>query len=102
MASEAQIEANRANAQKSTGPRTSEGKAKVAQNAVRHGLLAEQVVIAGEDPGEYEFYRQALIEEISPVGDYENTLAERAAGLAWRLRRAERLQAEVVGTLLAK
>ena len=45
MASQAQVEANRANAAKSTGPRTSEGKAAVSQNAVKHGLLAEQVVI---------------------------------------------------------
>ena len=47
MASEAQIQANRANAQKSTGPRTAEGKATVAQNAVKHGLRAEQMVIKG-------------------------------------------------------
>jgi len=102
MATQAQIEANRANAAKSTGPRTDEGKAVVAQNAVRHGLLAEQVVIKGEDPGEFEFYREALIRELAPVGDYENILAERAAALAWRLRRAERLQAEAFGTLLTR
>ena len=51
MASDAQIEANRANAQKSTGPRTAEGKAKVAPNAIKHGLLAEQVVVKDEAPG---------------------------------------------------
>ena len=85
MATQAQIEANRANAVKSTGPRTAEGKAAVAQNAVKHGLLAEQVVIAGEDPGEFEFHRQALMAEISPVGDYEKILAERAAELVWKL-----------------
>ena len=46
MASEAQVRANRLNAQRSTGPRTAEGKAAVAQNAVKHGLLAEQAVNA--------------------------------------------------------
>ena len=45
MASAAQTIANRLNAQKSTGPRTPEGKAVVSQNAVKHGLLAEQVVL---------------------------------------------------------
>ena len=54
MASEAQIKANRENAQKSTGPRTEEGKAVVAQNAVKHGLWARQAVIKEEDPAEFE------------------------------------------------
>jgi len=102
MASEAQVEANRVNAQKSTGPRTPEGKAAVSQNAVKHGLLAERVVIKDEDPGEFEFYRRSLLAELCPVGDYETILAERAASLAWRLRRAERLQAEALDTLVAQ
>ena len=61
MASDAQIVANRLNAQKSTGPRTAEGKAVVSQNAVKHGLLARQAVIVGEDPGEFEFYREQML-----------------------------------------
>jgi len=100
MASEAQIQANRLNAQKSTGPRTVEGKAVVAQNAVRHGLLAEQQVIKGEDPGEFEFYREQMLDELHPAGALESVLAERAVGLAWRLRRAERLQNEVFDAML--
>ena len=79
MASEAQVEANRANSRKSTGPKTAEGKATVSQNAVKHGLLAEQVVIKDEDPGEFEFYRQSLLAELCPVGDCETILAERAS-----------------------
>ncbi len=102
MASQAQIVANRANALKSTGPKTSQGKAVVSQNAVKHGLLAEQVVIAGEDPGAFESYREAMLGELAPVGVVETTLAERVVGLAWRLRRAERVQAEVFDALLAK
>jgi len=102
MASDAQIRANRLNAQKSTGPRTAAGKAVVAQNAVRHGLLAEQVVIRGEDPGQFEFYRAQMLEEMAPAGTMESMLAERAVGLAWRLRRAERIQAEVFDTMLTR
>lgn len=99
MASVAQIQANRLNAQKSTGPRTPEGKAAASQNAAKHGLLAEQVVIKGEDPAEFEGYRDRMLEELAPVGAVETMLAERAVGLAWRLRRAERLQSAVFATV---
>jgi hypothetical protein len=61
MAGEAQVLANRRNARQSTGPRTAEGKAVVSQNAVRHGLLGREVVIQGEDRGEFEFYRERML-----------------------------------------
>jgi hypothetical protein len=102
MASAAQVHANRSNARKSTGPRTSQGKAVVAQNAVRHGLLAKEAVIKGEDPGEYEFYRDRMLGELAPAGVMESVLAERIVGLSWRLRRAERLQNEAFEDLYAK
>jgi hypothetical protein len=102
MASEAQIQANRSNAQKSTGPRTAEGKAVVGQNAVKHGLCARQAVIAGEDLGEYEFYRDQMLGELAPEGAMESVLAQRAVGLAWRLQRAERLQNEAFDALYAE
>jgi hypothetical protein len=92
MATAAQIQANRSNAQKSTGPRTAEGKERASQNAVRHGLLAREAVIVGEDPAEFEMYREGMIETLAPVGPVEAMLAERVVGLSWRLRRAERLQ----------
>ncbi|MHC4518281.1 MAG: hypothetical protein ACYTAS_06820 [Planctomycetota bacterium] len=99
MASQAQIQANRTNAQKSTGPRTAHGKAVVAQNAVKHGLLARQAVIAGEDPGQFETYRDQMLAELNPEGNVESMLANRAVGLAWRLLRAERLQNEAFDSL---
>jgi len=102
MASEAQIVANRANAQQSTGPRTPEGKAVVSQNAVTHGFLARETVIQGEDPGEFEYYRDRMLGELAPAGDAELEMAERAVGLAWRLRRAERLQTEAFDALYEK
>jgi hypothetical protein len=100
MASEAQVHANRANAQKSTGPRTPEGKAVVAQNAVRHGLAARLEVIRGEDQAEFDRLREAMLEELAPVGARELMLAERVVGLSWRLDRAGRLQNEVFDALL--
>ncbi|MBN1510032.1 MAG: hypothetical protein JW955_24515, partial [Sedimentisphaerales bacterium] len=92
MNTEAQITANRANARKSTGPRTAEGKAIVAQNAIKHGLLARQHVIMGEDPEQFEQSRRLWLEEFQPVGHAETKLVERIAALSWRLERAERLQ----------
>ena len=102
MATQAQVQANRMNAQKSTGPRTDEGKRKASQNAVKHGLCAEKAVIAGEDLGEFEFYRDELLGELAPDGAVESVLAARVVNLSWRLRRAERAQNEVFDALLAK
>jgi len=92
MATSAQIQANRSNARKSTGPRTAEGKERASQNAVKHGLLAREAVIVGEDPTEFEAYREGMLATLAPVGPVEEMLAERIVGLSWRLRRAERLQ----------
>ena len=102
MATQAQILANRSNAQKSTGPRTAEGKAVVAKNAVKHGLCGQETVVAGEDLGEFEFYRERMLEELDPAGEVESTLAERIVSLSWRLKRAERLQAVAFDSLYAK
>ncbi len=92
MTTEAQINANRANAQKSTGPRTPEGKATVAQNALKHGFWSQEVVIKGEDAEEFALFRAGLLEELAPAGLMELILAERIVSLSWRLGRAERLQ----------
>jgi hypothetical protein len=100
MATEAQVMANRANAQKSTGPRTAEGKAVVAQNAVKHGLRARVDVIRGEDQAEFDMQREALLGELAPVGLKESMLAERIVSLSWRLQRAACLQNEVFDALL--
>ena len=102
MATEAQILANRSNARKSTGPRTPEGKAVVAQNATKHGLCGHETVIAGEDVGEFEFYRERRLAELDPVGELESDLAERIVNLSWRLKRAERLQAVAFDSLYAR
>ena len=99
MTTEAQIEANRSNAQKSTGPRTPEGKAKVAQNAVKHGLLARQATIVGEDCEEFDLFRNQMRAELGPAGLVESRLVERIVGLSWRLQRAEWFGTEAFDTL---
>jgi len=101
MVTEAQILANRRNAQKSTGPRTSEGKAAVSQNAVKHGLLAERDVIASESQADFDLYRQQLLDELSPVSPMESMLAERIVTLSWRLKRVCRFQNQAIDALNA-
>ncbi len=101
MATKAQVAANRRNAEKSTGPRTAEGKQAVAQNAVKHGLAGRVDVIKGEDQAEFDRYREALLAELRPRGAVEALLVERVVGLSWRLKRVERMQNEVFDALLA-
>ena len=95
MATEAQIRANQRNAQKSTGPRTSEGKAAVSQNAVQHGLSARQTIISSESQAEFDLYRERMLSELAPASPMESMLAERIITLSWRLKRAGRIQNQV-------
>jgi hypothetical protein len=88
MSSVAQVEANRRNAEKSTGPRTPEGKARAAANAIRHGLLCEKAFIDGEDAALFEEHCRSMKESLAPVGAIEEELADRVAAQSWRLRRA--------------
>ena len=101
MSTEAQILANRLNAQKSTGPRTSEGKAAVSQNAVKHGLLARQDVISSESQADFDLYRAQILAELAPVSPMESMLAERIVTLSWRLKRTGRIQNQAIDALNA-
>jgi len=100
MATKAQTKANRQNAQKSTGPQTDQGKATVSQNAVKHGLFAAEAVIKGEDPAEYQAFHDQFLAELYPVGAVETMLADRFVSLAWRLKRAERMQNQAIDSMI--
>jgi hypothetical protein len=91
--SQARIDANRANAQHSTGPRTPEGKARVARNAVKHGLLSRQAVLPTDDRAEFDEFHAAMWLDLKAVGAREEMLAERIVAQYWRLRRAVRVEA---------
>ncbi len=99
MATEAQVRANRLNAQSSTGPRTAQGRETASQNALKHGLFAREGVIRGEDREEFEMHREMLLEQLNPVGPLEGILAARIVDLTWRLRRAAQDQNEAFGAM---
>jgi len=89
MATEKQIEANRRNAQKSTGPRTPEGKAAVKLNALRHGMRARTVVLPGEDRQEFIRLCDTLEAEWQPRTSTELFYLEQMAVSQWKLTRME-------------
>ena len=95
MATEKQVQANRRNALKSTGPKTQTGKAVANKNAMRHGLLARDVVIKGEDPEAFNAMQEALVLELTPEGAIEEQLVDRIAAALWRLRRLGRVEADI-------
>ena len=95
--SNARAEASRRNGARSRGPKTAEGKARSAQNALKHGMRAEKhVVLPDEDAGEFEALEAAILAELAPVGALQTVLARRVAVAAWRLERADRMEAEVL------
>ena len=92
MTSFRQIEANRRNACKSTGPITEEGKQRSRCNAVRHGLTAETVIGALEDAEDYKAFEAAIIADYDAQSAVERELVLRLASLLWRLRRATTME----------
>ena len=92
MTSFRQIEANRRNARKSTGPTSEEGKQRSRCNAVRHGLTAETVIGALEDAEDYKAFEAAIIADYDAQSAVERELVLRLASLLWRLRRATTIE----------
>jgi hypothetical protein len=92
MTSVRQIEANRRNAQLSTGPVTREGKRRSRQNAIRHGLTAETVIDALEDTEDYAAFEMAVTADYDAQSAVERELVLRLASLLWRLRRATAIE----------
>ena len=95
MISDAKLEANRRNAQKSTGPRTAEGKARSAKNATTHGLFAADNVIRamGETDEEYLRFKDTLLDAFHTEDPIDRVLAEDFINCHWRLRRVRQMEA---------
>ena len=90
--SAAKLEANRRNAQKSSGPRTEAGKNRAKLNAVIHGMRAETLVLLDEDPQALEDRRNVWRACLLPGDDVEQRLVEDAVVSTWQQDRARRAQ----------
>lgn len=92
MASAAQIKANQKNSRKSTGPKTTRGKAKVSLNAITHGIFSEAPLLSCEKLEDYQLLYDSLFEELSPKGHLEAAIVERIIHAVWRQKRLEKAE----------
>ena len=92
MATQAQVDANQANSQKSTGPKTPQGKAASSRNRLSHGFASSTRFVRGEDPAEFNLLLDDLLAEHQPATPTEQILVEQMAHHHWISMRATRLQ----------
>ena len=102
MATPAQINANRANAQKSTGPRSLEGKSASRFNAVKHGMDAASIVIPGEDPEAYDSLVAQYLIEYRPQSASESFHVDTMIRADWQKRRLETVEADLFRTIMTE
>src|SRR5216683_1615623 len=93
MPSERQLVANRNNAQKSTGPKTPEGRAAVSLNGVKHGLTAATLVLPGESESDFQSLLDSFESEHRPATPTEEALVRQMTMAQWRLRRLYQVEA---------
>jgi hypothetical protein len=98
MATIAQSVASQANARHSTGPRTAAGKARVSQNAFRHGLTARHLVIRDDEHEEFAAFQDSLLAELDPQGAIETVTFHELLHAAWNLQRFRRIEAELAAS----
>jgi hypothetical protein len=99
MATQKQIEANRANAQTNTGPSTPESKEAVSQNATKHGLTGRFIIYNEEDKELYVRTLQQLQVDLQPFDFHESELVDLMAQSLWRSQKAIQLQDECIDQL---
>jgi hypothetical protein len=92
MASSAQLTANQKNAQLSTGPRTTEGRNRSSQNALRFGLFSTKNCVQPHETEEYEALSAALWNDMRPNGAMQELFATEVVRAAWRLRRCTEVE----------
>ena len=96
MVSEKRIEANRRNAQKSTGPRSIDGRARSSMNALRHGITGQVSIMTVEDRAAHDKFVQELIESLQPEGAVELQFASVIAEDFWRLQRIRAVENDML------
>jgi hypothetical protein len=92
MISEKQLEANRRNAQLSTGPRTEAGKKRSSLNATRHALTGQVTVMTEEDREAFHAFSGRMMKSLAPEGELEIQLAQRLVKDTWRLNRLSAIE----------
>ena len=102
MRTENQTRASRENAKKSTGPRTTEGKANSSKNALKHGLLAEDAVIPGEDPAAFDRHLTNLETTYLPRNYVEKQIVRQIADTMWRIQRLSRIETTVMSAAIER
>jgi hypothetical protein len=102
MTSLKQIDANRRNALKSTGPTTVEGKMRSRGNAIRHGLTAETVITSIENGEDYRAFEATVIADYDAETAVQRELVLRLASIFWRLRRATNIETAVFESVLTE
>jgi hypothetical protein len=93
MTSDKQRDANIANAQRSSGPKTAAGKAKASANSLKHGMWAARAVLPDEDAEAFETLREGMFEQFQPAFPLEVELVEEVSTVLWRLRRIPQFEA---------
>jgi len=96
LSTSAQVTANLANAQHSTGPRTDAGKAASAANSLKHGLTAKSVLLPGEDEAAYRKMCEGMISSFNPGNEPEQDLVQLLCDTQWRLQRCGRIEAAIL------
>jgi hypothetical protein len=102
MASQRQLEANRANARRSTGPKSQRGKARSRRNALTHGLTATQILVPGEKPEQLDRLREGLHADFAPGSTIERELVDQLALLLLRRRRVPVVEAALLKRLMER
>src|SRR5215218_3603767 len=102
MVSERKRAANRANAKKSTGPKSKRGKKKSSRNALTHGLMSNHMpVLPFENEFEYRMLLDAVQRDLKPVGIVQREMVSHIALLMWKLRRIPTIEQALLETDLA-
>lgn len=102
MATQAQMAANRSNAEKSTGPTSEAGKSRSRHNALRHGLTAQVSAFSEEDRAAYAEFTADLIASLRPEGEMELQFARSVADAYWRLNRTRAIDTNLFALALSE